>query len=113
MDILSVTVGLAVKDLKKSVKWYRKVFEPQEETQPMEEIAELKLGPVWLQLFQKPAVPGDGALRFGVADLEAQRARLKKMRLKAEEITDIPGIIRYFDFSDPDGNLLSMYQLPQ
>ncbi|WP_370921959.1 VOC family protein, partial [Listeria monocytogenes] len=38
--------------------------------------------------------------------------RLKKLGVITDEvIEDAPGIIRYFVFSDPDGNKLSFYWL--
>jgi len=43
--------------------------------------------------------------------VEKERRRLVKMGHQVEEITDVPGVLRYFDFQDPDGNGLTLYTL--
>jgi hypothetical protein len=50
-------------------------------------------------------------LRDGVADLQRERARLIGLGVSAEEVETVPGVISFFDFSDPDGNGLSCYQV--
>jgi hypothetical protein len=43
--------------------------------------------------------------------LDKQHKRLRDAGLHVEDITLVPGVIRYFDFKDPDGNGLSFYQM--
>lgn len=111
MKILSAIVALPVKDLLKSKLWYRQLFEYPPIIEPAPGIAELNLGPVWLQLYQAQGISGDTALRLEIKDLDKQNKRLRDEGLQVEDITVVPGLIRYFDFKDPDGNGLSFYQL--
>lgn len=111
MKILSVTLALPVRDITKAKEWYRQLFEYPPVEEPAPGIVELELGPAWLQLYEAPGVKGDGALRVGVKDLDKLHHRLRTAGLKIEEITEVPGVLRYFDFRDPDGNGLSFYQM--
>lgn len=47
-----------------------------------------------------------------VSDLDSQADRLRSLGIITDQqIEDVPGIIRYLDFTDPDGNGLSFYWL--
>ncbi len=109
MNIQSVTVAFSVTDLEKSILWYKKVFGVRKSVRPVDGVAEMRLGPVWLQLFQREKIASDAALRLGVADVDRERRRLVKLSHNVEEVTDVPGVLRYFDFQDPDGNGLTLY----
>ena len=111
MKILSTTVGLPVTNLADSVKWYQEVFQISQVQHPMEGVAEMKIGTVWLQLYENNSITAENALRFGVTNVEKVRKRLVEMGLRVEEISEVPDLIRYFDFRDPDGNGMSFYQL--
>ena len=111
MKILSTTVGLSVTNLESSVTWYQEVFQINQVLRPVEGVVEMKIGPVWLQLYENKNIAADNALRFGVTNVERVRKRLVEMGLEVEEISEVPDLIRYFDFRDPDGNGLSFYQL--
>jgi predicted enzyme related to lactoylglutathione lyase len=94
------------------VHWYRQVLELSEpDLEPAEGIVEFQVGPPWLQLSEgsttrSGAVP---VLRLGVADAAAQRRRLEAMGVAVGPLEHVPGAVDYFDFTDPDGNALSMY----
>lgn len=45
-------------------------------------------------------------LRYGVNDLEAERERLQEVGVGLGDVETVPGVIRFFDFQDPDGNML-------
>ena len=79
MNIQSVTVAFSVTDLEKSILWYKKVFGVRKSVRPVDGVAEMRLGPVWLQLFEREKIPSDAALRLGVPDVEKERRRLVKM----------------------------------
>ena len=44
-------------------------------------------------------------------DIERAHKRVKKLEIPAEDITEVPGVIRYFDLRDPDGHGLSFYEM--
>jgi predicted enzyme related to lactoylglutathione lyase len=46
---------------------------------------------------------------LGVADANRQRDRLEAIGVAVGPLEHVPGAVEYFDFTDPDGNVLSMY----
>lgn len=113
MKITSITVGLSVQDLERAARWYKELFDIKEAISPVDGVLEMEIGPVWLQLYEGKGIESDAALRFGVQDIERAHKRVKKLGIPAEEITDVPGVIRYFDLRDPDGHGLSFYQMAE
>lgn len=110
--IQSVTVGLPCADLGRSIDWYCKVFElVAPDLEPVPGVVEFKLGPVWLQLGQEATTRtgAEAIVRFGVTDAEAERSRLAALGVPVGEVQQVESVLEYFDFSDPDGNHLSMY----
>lgn len=111
MDITSITISLSVDNLAKAAAWYEQVFGIQKHLQPAKGIVEFQVGSLLLQLFEGRQAVSDTALRLGVADLEKEHQRLYGLGIQTEAITDVPGVIRYFDFVDPFGNGLSFYTM--
>lgn len=111
MRIESVTVGVPTTDLQRSVQWYQRVFElGRADLEPSEGVVEFKLGTVWLRLGPDGhGSPGGFVLRFEVADVSAERARLAGMGVQTSGLRQVEGLLEYFDFTDPDGNRLSLY----
>jgi predicted enzyme related to lactoylglutathione lyase len=119
-----VTVGLPVSDLGHALGWYRDVFglgEP--DLAPADGVLEFQVGPVWLQLSVAPVAPAAPVApvtavvagtvkRFGVADAGAERSRLAGLGVAVGPLEHVPGAVDYFDFTDPDGNRLSLYSFP-
>ena len=111
MEVSRATVGLPVRDLSTAVHWYRQVLELSEpDLEPAEGVVEFQVGPIWLQLSEQGTTPSGAraVLRFGVADARAQRRRLEAMGVAVSPLEHVPGAVDYFDFTDPDGNALSM-----
>jgi predicted enzyme related to lactoylglutathione lyase len=110
----SVTVALPVRDLTSAVAWYRRAFAIEEDpVSPAPGLAEFVVGPIELQLSEEP-VDRSGAqitLRFGVENAALEHARLSTLGVEVGELLHIPAVVDVFDFSDPDGNLLSVYSL--
>jgi predicted enzyme related to lactoylglutathione lyase len=82
---------------------------------PAPGLAEFVVGPIELQLSEEP-VERSGAevtVRFGVEDAAAEHARLSAAGVAVGELLHFPGVVDVFDFSDPDGNLLSAYSLTE
>ena len=112
LNVKSITVGLPVSNLEKSASWYEKILMSDEKISPVKGIIEYQIGSVWIQLFEEKINVSENVLRLEVEDLETEFERLKILGVIVDEvIEDVPGIIRYFDFSDPDGNKLSFYWL--
>lgn len=112
LNTKSITVGLPVSNLKKSASWYEKVLISDEKLIPVEGVVEFPIGSVWIQLFEGKVNLSENVLRLETENIEKEFERIKKLEVIVDEvIEDVPGIIRYFDFSDPDGNKLSFYWL--
>nr|WP_300148573.1 VOC family protein [Propionicimonas sp.] len=113
MLVQSVTVGLPVTDLERSVEWYRRAFQLDDpDLEPAEGIVEFRVGGIWLQLGQAASGPAGTAaiVRFGVQDIAVERVRLASLGVAVGGLDRVDGILEYFDFSDPDGNRLSLYE---
>ncbi|MGX7245910.1 VOC family protein [Enterococcus quebecensis] len=112
LNVKSVTVGLPVSNLEESAIWYEKILMSDEKINPVEGVIEYPIGSIWIQLFEEKINVSENGLRLGVEDLDTEFERLKTLGVIVDEaIEDVPGIIRYVDFSDPDGNKLSFYCL--
>lgn len=79
--------------------------------EPAEGVVEFKVGPIWLQLGEQPTVRSGAEviIRLGVAAAGGQRERLLTVGVTVGPLEHVPGAVDYFDFTDPDGNVLSMY----
>ncbi|GAA4705355.1 VOC family protein [Pseudonocardia yuanmonensis] len=112
MNVSSVTVGLPVSDLDRAVSWYRRVLQLAEpDLEPAEGVVEFKVGPAWLQLGADSTARSGAEVvtRFGVDDARRERERLVELGVAVGPLEHVPGAVDYFDFTDPDGNVLSMY----
>lgn len=124
MEIVSVTVGLPVGDLAAARTWYEAALELEAPDLVVDDdMVEYDLGPVWLQLAQVEAPkPGllvstgvearghpQSTLRLGVRDVHRERARLVTLGIPVPGVEHVPGLVDYLDFTDPDGNELSLY----
>ena len=115
MNIRSITLGFPVTDLDLAKSWYRRLFPGSEELDPVDGVWEMApLSEVWLQLFeQEEQESSSNVIRFETDDLTEAFHLVKQ--LGAVIITapeTVPGVVEYFEFADPFGNLLSFYKLP-
>lgn len=81
--------------------------------EPVDDVVEFQLGPLWLQLGQE-ATARSGAevvVRLGVPDATSEHERLVGLGIAPGPLEHVEGVLDYFNFSDPDGNRLSMYSL--
>lgn len=92
--------------------WYSALLGETKTIQPVPHVFEFEVRTgFWLQLIEDPVLKtGDGALRFGVNDIEMEKRRLISVGIQTGEIQEIPGVIRLCRFTDPFGNKLSLYQ---
>lgn len=113
----SVTIGIGVKDIHAATQWYISLLGKVETMEPAPGTIELHLsGNTWLQLDDTGYLEAGGnsaIIRLDTDDIEAAHARAKNLASNIEAIETVEGVIRYFDFTDPDGNRLSYYQLLQ
>jgi predicted enzyme related to lactoylglutathione lyase len=112
MEVREATVGLPVRDLSRAVAWYRRVLELDEpDLEPAAGVVEFRLGPIWLQLGEDATARSgaEAVTRFGVRDAAAERDRIEGLGVAVGPLEHVPGAVDYFDFTDPDGNVLSLY----
>jgi len=111
----SITIGIAVKDVKEAAHWYRALLGDVETMEPAPGTIELQLTEnVWLQLDDTGYLDvggGSSIVRLETKDINAAHQAAKNLSSEADDIETVEGAIRYFDFKDPAGNRLSYYQL--
>lgn len=109
----SITVALPVFSLEQAVDWYRKLLGAVEEMNPAPGVWEFQLtSSAWLQLFElEPGSPNPAVLRLEVDDVGASHELALRLETEVGAIETVPGVIRYFEFTDPFGNQLSFYEL--
>lgn len=111
----TITIAMSVKDRHKSADWYKEVlgFETifhiddagWSEVQTNTKNVTLGLGE-----HVQPA-PGNCVPVFGIADLDAARAKLEEVGVRFDGPTDvIEGMVKTATFYDPDGNALMLAQ---
>ena len=111
--LTSMTIGLPVTDLAGASAWYARLLGRGTDLEPVAGVEEFEPVPgCWVQLFE--GTPGEGCecvVRFGVADLQAARARLVGLGIPVGPIEQVEDVIAFCDFTDPWGNQLSLYQV--
>lgn len=113
--IETITVGMGVKDVTAATEWYKKLLGDVEMMEPAPGTKELRLTEsTWLQLDDTGYLEvggGSTIIRFSTDDIEATHETVKRLASNVDDIETVVGVLRYFDFKDPDGNRLSYYQL--
>jgi catechol 2,3-dioxygenase-like lactoylglutathione lyase family enzyme len=54
--------------------------------------------------------PRQAPVRFGVEDIHAARQQVLELGVGADAIEELPGVVRWCNFTDPWGNRLGFYQ---
>ena len=112
----SFTPWIGVRDLAKSVEWYRETLGLEADFLAEEAgWCELGVGAehvfVGLYRMESPGGGGGATLTFGVRDIDAERSRLEELGVRFDgPTTEIPGLVRIATFKDPDGNPLMFSQ---
>jgi len=95
--------------------WYLNLFGAIIEViKPVPGVVEFKVAPgVWFQTLEVDDQQSSRAtVRFLVDNIgETQRERAKVDIITGETI-EIPNVVTFSEFSDPDGNALGLYDLP-
>lgn len=111
IDVRETIVEIKVSDLPKSREWYSRLFGKGPDLEPFPGNVEFKVGGTWVQIARGNVQPSSWNLQFEVKDLSLERSRLREGGIMAGEIETVPGVISYFDLSDPDGNSMRWFQV--
>lgn len=111
-----VTIGMPVTSMAEAEAWYLKLLGPDVKVmRPVPGIVEFQAAPgVWLQLFEAEASQEDHRpiVRFLVEDMAAAQNQRKAIGIETGTAVNVPGIVTYSEFADPDQNALSFYAMP-
>ena len=107
-------VSIPVRDLKKSVAWYRRTFGF--------EVARVLREPAWCELATSTAgvriglaqvdrgEPGDTTPIFAVDSIEAAAAALAAEHIATSKVVTVDGHAKLLTLQDPDGNTLMLQE---
>lgn len=110
-----VTVGVPVSSLAEAQSWYLKLFGAQVEVfEPVPGVVEFNVAPgVWFQVFEvEDHQPSETVVRFLVDDMATSQAEWAEAGIDTGEAIEVPDLITFSEFTDPDGNALGLYDLP-
>lgn len=113
MMIFEVTNQVRVANFKEGQEWYEAVLNRKPDYIPHEGFAEWELIPgCWLQVSEETPAVGNGPIRFGVKNIEAERERLiKELGIEEFEIHSRSVVpVKWGSFSDPWGNQLGFFE---
>lgn len=109
-----MTLQVQVGDLDRARTFYGGVFGSGPEFEPDDDLLEWRVGAgeIWLQVV---GVAGEirpllNRVRFRVTDLPAAHAAVRAEGGDATAIDTLPGVVRWFDLTDPWGNRLGYYE---
>jgi predicted enzyme related to lactoylglutathione lyase len=110
-----VTVGVPVASIVDAEAWYLSLLGSEVEVlRPFPGVVEFKVAPgVWLQIFEADEQQETGAVvRFLVDDIEATQVLHATVGINSGEAVEVPNVVSFSEFTDPDGNALGLYDLP-
>lgn len=111
----NVTIGIAVKNVKESLEWYKSLLGNVEVMEPSPGTVELKItDSTWLQLDDTGYLEvggGSSIIRFETNDIETTHQVVKEISSDVDDVVTVDGVIKYFDFKDLSGNRLSYVQM--
>lgn len=111
--IFEMTTQVRVPNIKEGQKWYEILLNKKPDFTPHEGFAEWELLPgCWLQVAEGTVTEGNGPLRLGVTNIEAERNRLvEQLKIDSFEIHSRPEVpVKWGTFRDPWGNLLGFFE---
>ena len=111
--IIEVTVQVRVSDFDKGFNWYRTLLGREPEYGPHEGFAEWELIPgSWLQVAEGTPTDGNGPLRLGVTDIEAERNRvIEELSVEPFDVYSRKEVnAKWATFSDPWGNRIGFFE---
>ncbi|MCU9614894.1 VOC family protein [Caldibacillus lycopersici] len=111
--IFEMTTQLKVASITDGQAWYEILLNKKPDFIPHAGFAEWQLLPgCWLQVAEGTPAVGNGPLRFGIANIEAERERLiEQLKIERFEIHSRPEVsVKWGTFSDPWGNQLGFFE---
>lgn len=115
--IKGVTIALGVKNAYEAMNWYKDFIGDVEVMEPVPGLFEIRLHEnTWLQFDDTGYLEiggGSTIVRFETENIEIAHDQIKKLTSDVEEIIIVEGVVKYFDFKDPNGNRLSFVQVVQ
>lgn len=111
--IFEMTTQFRVSNIKEGQEWYETLFNKKPDFIPHDGFAEWEIIPgCWLQVTEGILTEGNGPLRLGVTNIEAERNRLvKQLKIDRFEIysrQEVP--VKWGTFTDPWGNRLGLFE---
>lgn len=112
-EIFEMTIQVRVSNIMEGQMWYETLLSKKPDFIPHEGFAEWELIPgCWLQVTEGILTEGNGPLRLGVTNIEAERNRLvKQLKIDRFEIysrQEVP--VKWGTFTDPWGNRLGLFE---
>ncbi|WP_368505044.1 VOC family protein [Alkalihalophilus sp. As8PL] len=111
--IFEMTNQFRVKNINEGQIWYEILLNKKPDFIPHQGFAEWEILPgCWLQLAEGMTNEGNGPLRLGVTDIEAERDRIRKrLNIDHFEIHSRPEVpVKWATFADPWGNRLGFFE---
>ncbi len=111
--IIEMTTQFRVSNMKEGQAWYETLLNKKPDFIPHDGFAEWELIPgCWLQVAEGTLTEGNGPLRLGVTNIEAERERLvKTLNIDRFEIQSRPEVpVKWGTFKDPWGNQLGFFE---
>ena len=111
--IFEITTQFRVSNIKDGQIWYETLLNKKSDFIPHEGFAEWELIPgCWLQVAEGTFTVGNGPLRLGVTNIEAERERLiEELKIESFEIHSRPEVsVKWGTFTDPWGNQIGFFE---
>lgn len=110
-----LTIQLWVADGSEARTWYERLFSRAPDFRPFDDdsFCEWVVKPGYWEIHvveKAQPLPRQAPLRIGTDDIDVSRARLLGLGIDADEIEELPGVVRWCNFADPWGNRLGLYQ---
>ncbi|WP_152397110.1 VOC family protein [Paenibacillus guangzhouensis] len=111
--IFEMTTQVRVSNIREGQKWYETLLNRKPDFIPHEGFAEWELIPgCWLQVAEGIPTEGNGPLRLGTTNIEAEKDRLLEvLEMDDFEIYSRPEVpVKWGTFTDPWGNRLGFFE---
>lgn len=110
-----MTLQIQVGDVEEARQFYSALFGTGPLFEPHDDFLEWPVvqgTEAWIQAVgvKEEVRPLTNRVRFGVRDLTAMHTLLTESGFDVSRMTELPGVVAFFDFFDPWGNMLGYYE---